>query len=137
GWDTMITYYTADCDMYDRMRMANMSTDTAYAGPVYDTGESFEDLAILYRAGDQRGSETWEHLQQTGRNMTHFKNTGGERQRWQWQQMGGQGEPYYRDIDGFQEAVEYNVQAGISVFEAKWGSTGCSLMAKGLKIGDE
>jgi hypothetical protein len=137
GWDTMITYYTADCDMYDRMRMANMSTDTADAGPVYDTGESFEDLAILYRAGDQRRSKTWEHLQEIGRNMTHFKNTGGERQRWQWQQMGGQDEPYYRDIDGFQEAVEYNVQAGISVFEAKWGSTGCSLLDKGLKIGDE
>ena len=137
GWDTMIGYYTTDCDMYDRMRMANMTTDIADSGPVYDTGESFEDLAILYRAGDQRGSEKWTYLQEAARNMTRVKNQGGERNRWQIQQMGGVGEPYYRDMDGFHEALEYNVQAGVSTFKAKWGDAGCALRTKGLKAGDE
>lgn len=47
GWDTMISYYTTDYDMYERMTMAGMSTNNADAGPVYDMSESLDDLAIL------------------------------------------------------------------------------------------
>ena len=142
GWDTMITYYTADCDLYARMNMSSMTTNVSHAGPVYDSGESLKDLTVLYRRNstyspeDKRGSDNWKQLQEKFREGARVKNT-KVRNRWQWQQMGGQGEPYYRDMDGFAEALEYTVQAGVQTWEAKWGTTGCSLIGKGLQLEDE
>lgn len=111
----MISYYTTDYDMYERMTMAGMSTNNADAGPVYDMSESLDDLAILEIVNDTRDSDTWERLQERGKNMTHFKNTGGECNRWHLRQTGGQGDPYFGDLDGFVEALEIQIQAGIKV----------------------
>jgi hypothetical protein len=51
GWDTMISYDGTDCDMYERMRMANLSIGNAAptAGKWYDMGETLDDLEVLYR----------------------------------------------------------------------------------------
>ena len=49
----MISYYTIDCDVYDRMRMNKFSTDAENCGPVYDVGKSLEDLRVLYRGVDE------------------------------------------------------------------------------------
>lgn len=170
GWDTMISYYMTDCDLYERLHMANMSTDDAKAGPIYDVGDSFDDLLVLYRRNstvpvtccgesdngsesvpvnkhqgpltidygreDKRGSETWKQIQKTLEHMGHRKGS-GPRSRWQVQQMGGQGDPYHRDADGFQEALEISNQAGIEAFGAKWRISSCDLKAHGLKLEDE
>lgn len=139
GWDSMISYYTIDCDMYDRMRMNNYTTDAEDCGPVYDTGESLEDLKVLYREGDELNSSTFHELQASFETMTHRKNNPGlgPRNRWQVAQTGGQGEPWYRDLDGFAEAQEIQVQAGIAVYTAKWHAKGCGIIDSGLKAGDE
>ena len=139
GWDSMISYYTIDCDMYDRMRMSKYSTDAVDCGPVYDTGESLEDLRVLYREGDELNSTTFHELKLSFERMGHVKNNGdlGPRNRWQVAQHGGQGQPYYRDLDGFAEALELQVDAGIAVYNAKWHSKSCSLIDSGLKPEDE
>ena len=139
GWDSMISYYTIDCDMYDRMRMNNYSTEAEDCGPVYDTGNSLDDLRVLYREGDELNSTTFHELQHEFESMTHVKNNGdiGPRNRWQVAQTGGQGEPYYRDMDGFAEALEIQVDAGIAVYDAKWHAGSCALKDAGLKPEDE
>ena len=173
GWDSMIAYYTADCDMYDRMRMAGMRLDTASAGVIWDVGEPLEDLMILYRRmppgggqwyfednataeaesqdpppkrstalhaigeADEKNSTHWHALQSKLEAMQQDKVHGDlHRNIWQERQNGGQGEPYYRDIVGFKEALEIIIKAGIRVYEAKWGGEGCNLIAKGLELED-
>lgn len=136
GWDSMISYYTTDCDMYARMAMKQYSRDTYFAGPVWDIGSLLEDLAIFYRVGDGRNSTTFHDLKSKFDQMPRIKNDGslGPRNRWQWMQTGGQGDLYYRDMDGFGEALEITVQAGIKAYGAKWGhAEGCNLLNKGLK----
>ena len=49
GWDTMVSYYGTDCDMYARLGMAGLKSPIAEAGEVYDVGRSLDDLEILYR----------------------------------------------------------------------------------------
>jgi hypothetical protein len=171
GWDPLISYYTTDCDMYERMRMANLSMAVADAGMIYDAPHSLEDLAVLYRRKpkkdddasgqgeekpppptvraswwttkakqqaeeDQRNSTHWHDLQAKLKAMQIHKNKGGPRNRWQEQQTGGQGEPYYRDLDGFIEGLEINIKAGVNVYRAKWGSRKCGLKGDGLKLED-
>lgn len=76
GWDTMISYYTTDCDLYGRMRMSNLSTDAADVGNVWDMYESLPDLAVLYRVGDTKNSTKWHEMQQTFKGMEDDKNDG-------------------------------------------------------------
>ncbi|KAI9798133.1 MAG: hypothetical protein M1835_004222 [Candelina submexicana] len=49
GWDTMIPYYGTDCDMHERLGMANLKSENGNVGLIYDTGASLPDLEILYR----------------------------------------------------------------------------------------
>lgn len=49
GWDSMIPYYTTDCDMHNRLSWANLKIEVAYAGNVYDIASSLDDLLVLYR----------------------------------------------------------------------------------------
>lgn len=138
GWDTMISYYTTDCDLYERMKMVDFSTDNVDVGRIWDMYESLPDLAVLYRAGDTRNSSNWHELQQTFQNMQNFKYDEEKHGRLDWQisQTGGEGEPYYRDPDGFAEALEIYIQAGIKVFRQKWGQGSCALRGSGLGIDD-
>lgn len=56
---------------------------------------------------------------------------------WQAEQTGGQGEPFYRDAEGFDRAVKMGIEFGRDVMSEKWGHRGCDLRANGLKEGDE
>ena len=49
GWDSMVSYYGTDCDMYARLAMAGLSTPIADAGQITDVGKSLDDLEVLYR----------------------------------------------------------------------------------------
>ncbi|KAL6717630.1 hypothetical protein ACLMJK_005545 [Lecanora helva] len=68
----------------------------------------------------------------------HEKNAhgGGGRNTWQSRQMGGQGEPFYRDPEGFEESILSMMEWGKSVFAAKWGRDRCDLRDSGLGEGD-
>lgn len=56
---------------------------------------------------------------------------------WQAEQTGGQGEPFYRDAEGFDRAVKMGIEFGRNVMSEKWGHRGCDLRANGLRGGDE
>jgi hypothetical protein len=138
GWDVMISYYTADCDLYDRMRMLGLSTVATDVGDVWDMYESLPDLEVLYRVGDTRNSSQWHEMQATFHRMQDDKNDGEKHPRNDWQitQSGGQGEPFYRDPDGFVEALGITIDAGVKVYHAKWGGAPCNLRANGLTVHD-
>ena len=154
----MISYYGTDCDMYERFRMARLATNISNAGKIWDMGASLEDLEILYRrrpkeeesaenqaraytgevVEDTLNSTYWHALQEKLHAMEEYKVHGEEiRNAWQTKQSGGQGEPFYRDQAGFEEALEITIHAGEAVYRAKWGQKRCDLRAAGLKLDDQ
>ena len=49
GWDSMVSYYGTDCDMYSRLAMNEYVSPIADAGMIYDVTTSLEDLEVLFR----------------------------------------------------------------------------------------
>jgi hypothetical protein len=47
--------------------------------------------------------------------------------------MGGQGDPFYRDSAGFEQAILMTIEHVRNVFREKWGHRDCDIVAKGLK----
>lgn len=95
-------------------------------------GERSRDLISAH-------GETWEHLVEVGRRMEQGKDTdgGGVRNTWQLRQSGGQGEPFYRDPEGFETGLRMMIDTGRRVFAEKWGHRGCDIAQIGLKAEDE
>jgi hypothetical protein len=146
GWDTFISYYTADCDMHERIKMENIKLGAVDAGNVSDVGTSI-DLSLFFRKKidsnftpktvaeldaldeDERGGKLYAKLTkeilaavEEKKSLDHIRNS------WQGQQSGGKGEPFYRDPRGFAENLERVVQCGIQSYESKWGGhKGCEL----------
>ncbi|OIW27792.1 hypothetical protein CONLIGDRAFT_655541 [Coniochaeta ligniaria NRRL 30616] len=82
--------------------------------------------------------ETWDHLVEIGRRMENVKyaDGGGWRNMWQLRQTGGQGEPFYRDPEGFETGLRMMIDTGRSVFAEKWGHRGCDIAEIGLGAED-
>ena len=125
--------------MYERMHLANMSTAACDAGPVYDVGMTLPDVSVLYRQGGRRNDSSYYEIREELERMMRLKGESeGGRNGWQTRQMGGQGEMYWRDQDGFQEALDVQVEAGKEVYRRKWGVGGCVDFGRhGLRVGDE
>jgi hypothetical protein len=49
GWDTLIPFYTTDCDMHFRLTDSGYSIEEEPVGMVYDVAASLDDLVVLYR----------------------------------------------------------------------------------------
>ncbi|QSZ31949.1 hypothetical protein DSL72_001518 [Monilinia vaccinii-corymbosi] len=154
GWDPMISYYSSDCDMYQRLQMANVMLDTAEAGWVVDVGRSI-DLNLLFRrrynadmppktademnqlAEDEMGGEGFQRLIGLFREEAELKNRDPrERNRWQQRQLGGHGEPFHRDPRGFDMALKMMMRGGEEIYSEKWGHRGCDLKESGLQLND-
>lgn len=73
--------------------------------------------------------ETVEHLVEMAYRMQAVKYIDGGwwRNMWQMRQGGGQGEPFYRDQEGFQVGLDTMIEAGRRVFADKWGHRGCDI----------
>ena len=70
--------------------------------------------------------------------LQHKKNDNAAgRNTWQASQKGGQGEPFYRDSDGFERGVWMWMDFGRKVFEEKWGRGPCDIRDAGLKEEDQ
>jgi hypothetical protein len=166
GFDTQIPYYGSDCDMHERLSMAGFKQQDARNGLVYDIGAPLEDVSVLFRrkmpsskeksaasGKDEMRRDPHEHLwgqedtlasaawrDLTGRlhRMQQAKNHDARgRNIWQSRQGGGQGEPYYKDPDGFEQAILMTIDFGRDLMAEKWGHRGCNLRASGLGKGDE
>ena len=158
GWDTMIPYYGTDCDMHERLVMAEYRLDDAKTGLVYDIGTSVDDLLVYYRRKpiesrvdevkskrstavwgdeDERASPAYYDLTHKLDVMQNFKNADTRgRNFWQASQSGGQGEPYYVDSEGFEKSVQMTIEHGRQVMAEKWGHRGCDLRASNLNAED-
>ena len=160
GWDTLIPYYMTDCDMHERLWMKNFSIETAKAGLIYDVAESVDNLEMFYRRkpkiakreeesqpppepptpvtkSDGRNSPEYHELLKKLDELQRAKSEDkGGRNTWQARQHGGQGEPFYRDGDGFELGIQMTMTFGRDVFEAKWGRGPCDIRDAGLKEDD-
>lgn len=76
-----------------------------------------------------KDGETVEHLVEMAYRMQAVKYIDGGwwRNMWQLRQGGGQGEPFYRDQEGFQVGLDLMIEAGRRVFADKWGHRGCDI----------
>jgi hypothetical protein len=137
GWDTFIGYYLTDCDMHERLYMAGYETPTPEAGRVWDVASTLEDLAVLFRGNATIGDESYFKLRDSIQQLQNAKlDSDKGRNTWQSRQQGGKGEPYYRDADGFQEAINKAMDQGKDMYAEKWGHRGCDLRGSGLKNED-
>ncbi|KAK3901893.1 hypothetical protein C8A05DRAFT_15981 [Staphylotrichum tortipilum] len=155
GWDTHIPFYASDCDTYVRLMWAGFAQGESEIGIIFDVGSVMTDLGALLRIrgakarvdlglDDDDGEdnkvdkgyvETWTGLVETAARMEEAKYAHGNawRNTWQVKQRGGQGEPFYRDADGFEKGVKMWIDAGRSVFAEKWGHRGCDVANVGIK----
>lgn len=163
GWDTMIPFYMGDCDMHERLWMKDFKIEAADVGKVWDVGTSLDNLASLYERGMKsskkakrddpspaspapaqsdpsnlsRNSPKYQDLLHTLDDMQRLKNdASSDRNTWQARQRGGQGEPFYRDAEGFETAVRMTMDFGRTVFTEKWGRGPCNLREAGLGEND-
>lgn len=155
GWDTMIPFYMTDCDMHERLFMKGFKLQDANAAKIWDVSTSLDDLMMLYQRGvkatkskkdisvraeegaAQLNSPIYQDLLRTLDHMQHQKSSDSAgRNTWQVHQRGGQGEPFYRDAEGFEEAISMTMNFGRKVFEQKWGRGPCNLREAGLVEGD-
>lgn len=154
AWDTFVSYYTTDCDMHGRFNMAGIKMPVANAGRISDVAGSI-DLNLFFRRKidpakppktleelnklpeDDRGKESYDGLLAAVDVQAHLKNNGDEeRNSWQYKQTGGQGEPFYRDPQGFEWGLQHAIAAGVDTYREKWGHESCDLPGAGLKITD-
>ena len=146
GWDTLIPFYMTDCDMHERLWMNNMTIEGAEAGKVWDVDSALDDLEILYHRGPleksskeevRKNSPKYQDILHKLDDMQNAKSTReGGRNTWQASQKGGQGEPFYRDSDGFEKGIQMTMEFGRNVFEEKWGRGPCNLRDVGMVDGD-
>ena len=140
GWDTMIPFYMTDCDMHERLWMRNFRIENAEAGRVWDVDTSLDNLERLYKRGSdlskpevQRNSANYQELVHSLNVLQDIKsNAPGGRNTWQARQRGGQGEPFYRDPEGFEKGIWLWMDFGRDVYMEKWGRGKCDLREAGL-----
>lgn len=159
GWDTMIPFYMTDCDMHERLWMRKFKIEVAEAGRIWDVHTSLDNLERLYQRGAdpagavakreggtdvrsrepelQRNSIVYQDLVHSLNVLQNLKSDDeGGRNTWQARQRGGQGEPFYRDPEGFEKGIWMWMVFGRDVFTEKWGRGPCDLRQAGLEEDD-
>lgn len=87
----------------------------------------------------EKEGEAFQHLVEVAERMQKAKwdaDKGASPKKWQTRQTGGQGEPFYRDPEGFGAGMETIAEAGRRVFADKWGHRGCDLLNIGIELKD-
>lgn len=142
--------------MHERLAMKSYSMTDAFIGYIYDMGPTLPDLRVLYREDTDTNrqscpADTPEEQMQHGPGDCHYealireadelqvvKNSmEGGRNFWQGLQMGGQGEPFYRDPLGFEEAIWMTTEYGRDILSEKWGHVGCNIRGSGADMDDQ
>ncbi|KAK3990450.1 hypothetical protein QBC44DRAFT_394353 [Cladorrhinum sp. PSN332] len=159
GWDTHIPFYATDCDLYVRLMWSGFWQGETEIGLILDVNTVLDDLGSLLRIPGVKASysgggnvtdeveeeeidlsrgESWERLVELGREMERVKYSDGNtwRNTWQVRQQGGEGEPFYRDWEGFEVGTRMMIDMGRSVFAEKWGHRGCDIAKVGIKAED-
>ncbi|MCJ1223868.1 hypothetical protein MMC12_000511 [Toensbergia leucococca] len=118
-----------------------LAEDASSADEANSTHRSAEVFSEAYSTGmeeDSLGSLYWKDTQVELKAMVEEKVHGKlVRNSWQTRQTGGQGEPFYRDPDGFEQALQMTIELGGQIYAEKWGHKDCELRQAGLGAGDE
>lgn len=85
---------------------------------------------------DIPNSPAFAHLMNILDHMQNSKHAASTRNKWQSRQTGGQGDPFYRDSAGFEQAILLTIEHGRNVFREKWGHRDCDIVAVGLRPED-
>ena len=128
-----------------RLYMRNYSIKDANAGWILDVDSTLDDLSMFYNRGNDNlqrvnnqstpslNSQTYKDLVQKLAELGDAKkNREGGRNTWQARQKGGKGEPFYRDSDGFERALQMTMSFGRDMFYEKWGRGRCDLRDAGM-----
>ncbi|KAK3689242.1 hypothetical protein B0T22DRAFT_528288 [Podospora appendiculata] len=108
-----------------------------YRGPEDDRLERRDDIQPKNEKVD-KDLEAWHKLGKKAEQMFHYKHGNRGRNTWQVGQRGGQGEPFYYNAAGFNEAIDVATESGREVFRRKWGHRDCGLREKaGLQFDDQ
>lgn len=115
----------------DRYITVNTTTESAASTPEQ------KEVIPSEENGIERSSVMYHAVLRQLDTMQHEKgaNKGG-RNTWQARQGGGQGEPFYRDPEGFEMSLGWLMDFGRKVFFEKWGRDRCDLRDSGLVEGD-
>ncbi|KAL3422995.1 hypothetical protein PVAG01_04742 [Phlyctema vagabunda] len=86
---------------------------------------------------DGFNSSSFDNLLAVAKQMQTAKATGKKgRNTWQTRQRGGEGDPYYRDAQGFEDSITMAIEHGRRVYREKWGHRDCDLINSGLHADD-
>lgn len=119
-------------------------TESKRAPADEESSKAFEKAAVNPPSGsllaskweeDTLDSDLFKALTKTLDDMQNSKSS-GERNKWQARQTGGQGDPFYRDSRGFEDAILMTIEHGRHIFREKWGHRDCDIVAMGLKPED-
>ena len=102
---------------------ATTNTEKSAATTVWEEDQPNSDRYYdLVRVLDDMTRSKWENK--------HGRNT------WQGIQKGGKGDPFYRDSEGFEIAIQLTMWHGRMMYAEKWGHRDCDIVAMGLKPDD-
>ncbi len=161
GFDTLIPYYTTDCDFYGRLQMAGYELDTVYAGFIFDSAFPVADLTLLFfsslgverihQVGDcESEKRRYKRLYATLRSLEFEK---GRRDRNIWQvhssrpskaqhkddaEKDGKGDPFWIDAMVYSKALARWQDLGRDLYHEKWrgGRKKCELFERGKRLED-
>ncbi|KAG0124675.1 hypothetical protein HOY82DRAFT_633948 [Tuber indicum] len=137
GWDTQIPFYTTDCDFHARLHMKNYTITEERVGHIFDVGATVPDLSVFYpgTANEPLNGERFKYLRKLLDDFQRSKNKEkSDRNFWQAAQLGGKGEPFYRNPVGFEKAMQHWIETGRTVFAEKWGHRECDIWEIGKEI---
>ncbi|KAF2400698.1 hypothetical protein EJ06DRAFT_529815 [Trichodelitschia bisporula] len=135
--------------LYRRKPVGNEAPIKAVAKPTGEARGSGNGTLHVQPAPAKKTVQTWGEEDALASQAFHLlakrldvlqreKNSNARgRNTWQAQQFGGKGEPYYRDPEGFETALQMTIKFGREVMAEKWGRKGCSLRSGGLQIEDQ
>jgi hypothetical protein len=141
-WDTFIPFYGSDCDVYSRLAMNGFSKDDVSAGHLFDMPGVIEDAEMKFFPNmnhqsemTQLNSPRYQALLAELRKLQDDKPE-DSRNKWQGSSMGGKGEPWTYDPEGFQKMWRDTATFGRELYKKKWGTEECRLDEHGRRLSD-
>ncbi|EPS36851.1 hypothetical protein H072_9682 [Dactylellina haptotyla CBS 200.50] len=141
AWDTFIPYYNTDCDWYERARLTGLTVEDDKAGLIFDLHKVIDEPEKRFfgmeAENDSPNSERFQGLRDLLSEIHANKSIPkAERNSWQSEFMGGKGDPWTYDPEGFQKAWWLTAERGRDIYKKKWDTSECSLISVGKKLQD-
>ncbi|CAK7241570.1 MAG: hypothetical protein STHCBS139747_003033 [Sporothrix thermara] len=117
-------------------RQPPLSPQEALAQQMADLVYVVEQMHRAKNDGNEAIADALEPLSGSGGSADASAIEVSDRNAWQRRQQGGQGEPFYRDPEGFEAGLQKHIAVGRQVYADKWGHRGCDLHDMGIRTED-